>query len=169
MLAPRSPVGHCRDVAESWFLKIDGIEGESNVKGHEGDIDIEAWSWGVTQTGGGHGGGSAGRATFQDMSFVARISKASPNLFMSCATGLHHKSAQLTGLTVGEKMRPFLSYKLTDVLVSSVQESGSEAGPPQEQFALNYAKIEMSFTSQNAKGQTDSVVAGFDVRHNKKL
>ena len=157
-------------MAESWFLKIDGIEGESNVKGHEGDIDIEAWNWGVTQTGGGHGGGgTVGRATFQDMSFVARISKASPKLFMSCATGLHHKSAQLTGAAAGEKMRPFLTYKLSDVLVTSVQESGSEAGPPQEHFSLNYAKIEMSFTSQNAKGQTDAVVAAFDVRHNKKL
>ncbi|HKE73096.1 MAG TPA: type VI secretion system tube protein Hcp [Acidimicrobiales bacterium] len=158
-------------MAESWFLKIDGIEGDSNHEGHKGEIDIEAWNWGVTQSGTAHGGGGgAGRATFQDMSFVARISKASPKLFMSCATGLHHKSAQLTGAAAGEKMRPFLTYKLSDVLVSSVQESGSEAGPPQEHFSLNYAKIEMSFTPQDATGAAGApIVAGFDVKHNKKL
>src|SRR5262245_59145766 len=49
-------------VAESWFLKVDGIEGGSTSPVHKGEIDIESWSWGLTATsaGGGGGGGGAG-------------------------------------------------------------------------------------------------------------
>ena len=32
-----------------------------------------------------------GKPSFQDFHFVASISKASPTLFLSCATGVHHK------------------------------------------------------------------------------
>ena len=30
------------------FLKVDGIDGESLLKGHEKEIDVLAWSWGVS-------------------------------------------------------------------------------------------------------------------------
>ncbi len=34
-----------------YFLKIDGIEGESQDAKHKGEIDVESWSWGRHQTG----------------------------------------------------------------------------------------------------------------------
>ena len=62
-------------MAERWFLKIDGIPGESTDVNHKDEIDVLSWSWGVTQTGGsGGGGGGAGKAAFQDFHFVSRIS-----------------------------------------------------------------------------------------------
>ena len=33
--------------AVDFFLKIDGIEGESTQKGHEKEIEIQSWSFGV--------------------------------------------------------------------------------------------------------------------------
>jgi type VI secretion system secreted protein Hcp len=161
-------------VAESWFLKIEGIEGASANVAHKGEIDVQSWSWGLSQTLGaphtGGGGGGAGRPVFQDMHFTALISQASPKLFLSCASGTHHKDAQLTG-SRGEKFTEFLTYKMTDVVVTSVQD-GDTAGAslPVEQFSLGYATIEVSFRSQGAKGEAlPPVTAGFDVRHNKKL
>ena len=38
-------------MAVDYFLKIDGIDGESNDSKHKGSIDVESWSWGETQTG----------------------------------------------------------------------------------------------------------------------
>ena len=46
----------------------------------------------------GGGGGGAGKASLQDLHFVSHISKASPKLFLSCATGTHHKTASLSGV-----------------------------------------------------------------------
>ena len=34
-----------------YFLKIDGIEGESQDSKHSKEIELESWSWGETQTG----------------------------------------------------------------------------------------------------------------------
>ena len=162
-------------MAESWFLEIDGIEGESTDAAHKGEIDVQSWSWGVTQAGGAAGpggGGGAGRADFQDFHFVARISKASPQLFLACATGTHHKWAALSGVpTAGKsKATAFLTYKLSEVQVTSVQHSDSESEPPAEQFSLNYSKFEISYSPQTASGKLGPpVTAGFDVKHNKKI
>jgi type VI secretion system secreted protein Hcp len=161
-------------VAEQWFLKIDGIDGESTNDAHKDEIDVESWSWGVTQAGssGSGGGGGSGHAAFQDMHFVARISKASPKLFLSCATGSHHKVATLSGArTAGKgKTVDFLKYKLSDVQVTGVQHSDSDAGAPMEQFSLQYSKFEMSYSPQTTSGKLGTAVtAGFDVVQNKKL
>ncbi len=162
-------------MSDRWFLKIDGIDGDSTSVQHKGEIDVQSWSWGVIQTGsssgGSGGGGGAGRASFQDFHFVSRISKASPALFLACATGQHHKAATLTGERAGAaKGGTFLQYKLNDVLVTSVQHSDVAGGdPPIEQFSLNYSKIELSFFPQDAKGKVGApITAGFDVKAHKK-
>jgi type VI secretion system secreted protein Hcp len=164
---------HALHVSDRWFLKIDGIEGDSASVQHKGEIDVESWSFGVTQTGSSStgGGGGAGKASFQDFHFVSRISKASPALFLACATGQHQKSATLSGERAGRaKGGTFLQYKLNDVLVTSVQQSDSAGGEvPVEQYSLNYSKIELSFFPQDAKGKVGSpITAGFDVKAQKK-
>jgi type VI secretion system secreted protein Hcp len=161
-------------VAESWFLKIDGIQGASLDKVHKGEIDVESWSWGVVNEGspGSGSGGRAGRASFQDFGFVAKISQASPQLFLSCATGVHHKDATLSGRRAGgdKASGDFLKYKLSDVQVTSVQHSGSGSDVPVEQFSLSYGRFEITFTPQNPDGSPGSPIsAGFDVKLNKKV
>ena len=158
--------------AVDYFLKIEGIEGESTNATHKGEIDLESWSWGVSQSGpmGSGGGAGSGKAHFQDMHFVARISKASPKLFLSCAPGTHHKVATLSAARTAGKTVDYLKYKLSDVQVTSVQHSDSEAGAPMEQFSLQYRKFEMSYSPQTSSGKLGAAEkAGFDVQTNKKL
>ncbi len=164
-------------MAESWFLKIDGIPGDSKDVNHKDEIDVLSWSWGVTQTGGGvgtgagGGGAGAGKAAFQDFHFVSRISKASPKLFLSCATGTHIKTALLSGSRTAGKgaSSEFLKYKLSDVVITSDQHAGNEGETPIEQFSLNYSKIEMTLTPQDAKGGPGTPIkAAFDLKANKK-
>ena len=162
-------------MAERWFLKIDGIAGESTDMNHKDEIDVLSWSWGVTQTGGNSGsgaGGGAGKAAFQDFHFVSHISKASPTLFLSCATGTHHKTASLSGVRTAGKGQSseFLKYKLSDVVVTSDQHAGNQGEFPVEQFSLNYSKIEISYTPHTASGAAGTAIkAGFDVKANKKI
>jgi type VI secretion system secreted protein Hcp len=177
-LAFPTSIRHCDLVSERWFLKIDGIAGESTDVAHKDEIDVLSWSWGVAQTGGGSSGagggagGGAGKAAFEDFHFVSRISKASPALFLACATGTHHKSASLSGVRSAAKSKTgeFLKYKLSDVVVTSDQHSGDENGAPVEQFSLNYSKIEISYTPQTATGAGGTPIqAGFDVKSSKKF
>ena len=159
-------------MAENWFLKIDGIQGDSLDKVHKGEIDVQSWSWGVVHEGSpGPGGGGAGRVSFQDFHFVAKISKASPQLFLSCATGVHHKDATLSGSRVGDKASgDFLEYKLSDVLVTSVQHEEGGSDVPTEQFSLSYGRFEVTFTPQAIGGWLGMPIsAGFDVKLNNKV
>lgn len=162
-------------MAVSWFLKIDGVAGESTDVNHKDEIDVLSWSWGVAQTGGGAASGAgagAGKAAFQDLHFVSQISKASPKLFLSCATGTHHKTATLSGVRTAAKgaSSAFLKYKLSDVVVTSENHAGNQGEYPVEQFSLNYSKIEITFTPQTATGAAGAALkAGFDVKANKKI
>ncbi|MGH2721942.1 MAG: Hcp family type VI secretion system effector [Actinomycetota bacterium] len=138
-----------------YFLKIDGIKGESRDAKHAGEIEIESFSWGLSNSGTAHvgGGAGAGKAAFQDFSFLTPISSASPRLMVSCATGQHLKQAVLTARKAGGGQTEYYTIKLTEVLVSSYQQSG-EGGeaPPIDSFSLNFAKIEVSYLEQDAKG-----------------
>ena len=69
-------------MASDIFAKIGDIKGESADAKHKDEIEVLSFSWGVTNAASSvaGGGGGAGRATFQDLSIVHTIDKASPRL-----------------------------------------------------------------------------------------
>ena len=110
-----------------YFLKIDGIPGESQDSKHKDEIEIESFSWGEVQTGtASHGGGmGAGRVQMQDFNFTMKVNKASPKLFLACAQGSHIKSAVLTARKAGKDQQEYLKVTFSDLLVSSFQTGGA--------------------------------------------
>ena len=95
--------------AVDFFLKLDGIDGESVDDKHKGEIEITSWSWGVNQTShAGGGGGGAGKSVPLDFTFGHRIDKASPKLMLACATGQHIKQATLTCRKAGGQQQEYI-------------------------------------------------------------
>jgi type VI secretion system secreted protein Hcp len=159
-------------MAVDYFLKIDGIPGESHDSKHKDEIDLLSWSWGESQTGtfAGGGGGGAGKVNMQDFHFVMKVNKATPKLILACASGDHIKKAVLTCRKAGKEQQEFLKYTFTDVLVSSYQTGGSSSGDeiPSEQVSLNYTKMETEYKMQKADGTLDGgIKAGWDLKANK--
>ena len=156
------------------FLKIDDVKGESTDDKHKGEIDVESWSWGVTQSGtAGHGGGGgAGKALPQDFHFVKKFDKASPVLFINCTTGKHFKVATLTVRKAGEGQQEYLTVKMEDVMVSSYQVGGSGGSGviPGDQVSLNFAKLEILYKEQKPDGTLGGEVKQkYDFGANKKI
>jgi type VI secretion system secreted protein Hcp len=155
-----------------YFLKFDGIKGESADAKHKDEIDIESWSWGETHArpAGAGAGAGAGKVSMQDFHFVMRLNKASPALMKACATGQHIKMATLTGRKAGKGQQDYLTFKFHDVLVSSYQTGGTEHADvvPSDQVSFNFAKIEVEYKQQKPDG---SFVSGgqfkFDLKANK--
>ena len=81
----------------SMFIKLDGIDGESEDDDHEKWIDILSWSWGMSQSASTHigGGGSNAQASVQDVSFVKWVDKSTPGLMHCCLSGKHIAKAEL--------------------------------------------------------------------------
>jgi len=157
-----------------YFLKVDGIDGESQDAKHKGDIQVESFSFGATQTGthSAGGGGGAGKVAMQDFHFTQKVNKSSPKLALACATGQHIKKAVLVARKAGGTQQEFYTVTFTDLLVSSYQISGSGHGDtlPVDQISLNFAKIEWKYQQQDEKGNVGSpVIAGYDLKANKKL
>jgi type VI secretion system secreted protein Hcp len=160
--------------AVDYFLKVDGIDGESTDAKHTNAIDVESWSWGETQSGAhaGGGGGGAGKVVMQDFHFVTKVSKASPLLMLACATGQHIKKAVLTCRKAGGKQEDFLVVTMSDLLVSSFQTGGSGHSDivPTDQCSINFSKIEFEYKIQKPDGSMGSPVkAGYDLKLNKKV
>jgi type VI secretion system secreted protein Hcp len=156
-----------------YFLKIDGIAGESTDAKHKGEIEVESFSFGVSQSvsAAGGAGGGAGKPTFEDLNVVTRFGKAGPRLLQACATGEHLRSAVLTGRRDGQAQFAFVTLTLSDVLVRAYQSAAPTAEViPSDAFALAFAKLQIEHKAQKADGSAgESTVAGFDVRRNTKL
>ena len=137
-----------------YFLKLDGIPGESLNPEYKENIDVESWSWGVSNSGNAIGraaGGGAGKASAQDIHFTALLSKASPQLALACTNGKHIPSATLTCIESGRSSLNFLTITLTEVFVTNWETSAS-GDRPTDQFTLNFAKMEIDYRPQNPDG-----------------
>ncbi len=150
------------------FLKLDGVEGESVDSKHKGEIDVESFSWGLTNPSSATGQG-AGKVSMQDFHFVMRQNAASPKLILACATGEHIKKAVLTVRKAGKEQQEYLKVTMQDCLVSSYQTGGTGEEVPSDQVALNFGQIDYSYSPQAADGRLEApIVASVDVTQNRR-
>lgn len=140
------------------FLKIDGVKGESTDSNHKDEIELLSYSHGVSQpisaVASTSGGATSGRCNHTDLSVSKLLDVASPVLNQLCCTGKHIDSIVLTiRRSDGDKSIPYMVYKLTDTVISSVSIGGSSDQVPVETVTFNYSKIEWEYTKQaRAKG-----------------
>jgi type VI secretion system secreted protein Hcp len=158
--------------SSDFLLKIDGIDGESEQKGHEKAIDVLSWSWGASNSGSmsvGSGGGT-GKVNMQDFHFVMAFNNASPKLMQQCSTGEHIKKAQLFVRKSGGDPKEYMTWTFHDLLISSYQTGGHGGGDlPTDQVSFNYSKVELEYKPQDAKGQLGASVFGkFDLKKGMK-
>jgi type VI secretion system secreted protein Hcp len=154
------------------FIKIGDLKGESVDDKHKDEIQVLAWSWGMSQSGTTHAGpgGGSGKANFQDLSITHYIDKCSPNLMLACANGKHFSEALLTVRKAGEKPLEYLKITMTDLLITSVTTGGS-GGEDRltENVSLNFAKFKVEYTPQKKDGTGDApVTVGWDIAGNVK-
>ena len=142
-------------MAVDMFIKVGDIKGESQDKKHKEEIDVLAWSWGISQSGSAHvgGGAGAGKVNVQDLSFTKYIDKSSPDLMLNCCTGKHIPEVTLTCRKAGENPLEYLIITLSDTLISSVSTGGS-GGEDRltENVTLNFGKVKVEYTEQKADG-----------------
>lgn len=145
-------------MALDMFLNLGSkIKGESRdkVQGPKGDVDILAWSWGMSQSGTTHmgGGGGAGKANFQDISVTKYVDSASNALMVALAKGSHIDKCVLLVRKAGEGQLRYLEITMEECLVTSLSTGGS-GGEDRltENVTLNFAKVKFAYAPQDGKG-----------------
>jgi type VI secretion system secreted protein Hcp len=150
--AVRAPIASA--ASADYYLKIDGIEGEATDAGHEKQIDIQSWSWGVTAPRDASTGQASGKIKFNDFNYTKRIDKATPALFQACATGKHFKDATLyVSRKAGGGKMDFYKVTFTDALCSSWTQQGTGDDAPTESVSFTYSKVKVEYAPKPSVGQ----------------
>ena len=158
--------------ASDYFLKIEGVDGESTDAKHKGQIEIDSFSWGVSNSGSmaAGGGGGAGKASFSDLHFTKTVDKSSPKLMEAVATGEHLRSVDLVVRKAGGEQLEYYKIELQDVVISGYSTTGSSGEAPSESISLNFSKIVFEYTPQNADGTAAAPLkVGYDLALAKKI
>jgi type VI secretion system secreted protein Hcp len=159
------------------FLKIATVPGESTDDKHPAWIEALSFSWGASQAMGGTAsatGAHAGqRVDISDFSIVHHLDKASPKLFLACCTGEHIADVTMELCKAGGDKQKYMTYKFTDVMVSSVRPGGSsQSGDalPLEEVSFRFAKCELEYIPIDKTGKPQGQVpAGWDLAKNSKV
>ncbi|MBP6827913.1 MAG: type VI secretion system tube protein Hcp [Saprospiraceae bacterium] len=110
--------------AVDYFLKIEGVDGESADDTHKGWIEINSYS--------------LDRAAQKVQIARNKTSRSSAKLALFCAKGTHIKKAVLH---VRKSGGDYMKIELENVLITSYQTSSSSSGIPTESFSLNFTKV----------------------------
>jgi type VI secretion system secreted protein Hcp len=154
-----------------FFLKIDGIPGESTDARHWDEIDVTSWSWGLSNTGSTlPGGGGAAKVVFQDFRWSQGVDKSVVPMFVDLATGKHLRSVRLDVVRDdGASVNSFFELSFAEVILTQLQLGG--AGTAQSATAaLDFGRVTMRYRPQRADGSyLGWIEGGFDVEANKPL
>jgi type VI secretion system secreted protein Hcp len=158
-------------MAVDLFLKLAGIEGESVDSKHKGEIDVLAWSWGLSQdppSGTGSGGG-AGRVKIENISVQKLVDLASPLLLSFTAQGKRISDGTLTTRKPGKAANEFLLLKMQNVMVTSVHVNVAEEGSaPTENVTFSFGKVEFTYRASKPDGSAGTEKSfKWDVAQNK--
>ncbi|ECC1661576.1 Hcp1 family type VI secretion system effector [Salmonella enterica subsp. salamae] len=155
------------------FLKLDNIKGESQAEGFEDQIEIMSYSHNVAMQVSNDvslAERTSGRAHVGEMSLTKFVDLATPVLNEYCCSGRIIRKAVLTLCRNDDgKMRSFIVYNLSNVLISHLSVSGGTGGKPVETMSLNFTKIEWQITAGQSEGaQQESRSSVWDLAMNQK-
>jgi len=162
-------------MAVDMFLKLADCKGEAQDKSHKEEIDVLAWSWGMSQSGTMHtgGGGGGGKVSVQDISLTKYIDKSSPVLMQYCSVGKQFKDAVLTVRKAGgDNPLEYLVLTMKDVIVTSLSTGGS-GGEDRltENVSLNFSQYKVEYQQQKPDGSAEGgkIPWEFDIAANAKV
>lgn len=142
-----------RASAADMFLKMQGVTGEAGDTDHKGEIEVVSWSWGMKAgTVGTSANAQVSRAaTIEELHVVKNVDKSSATLMLYLNQNRLVPKAQLTVRKAGKEALEYLKIDLEKVRVSAWQVA-SEGGTLVERVTLGFAKVEVTYTPQDATG-----------------
>lgn len=155
------------------YIKFDGIDGEVVEKDHDKWVEILSCSQVVHQPGAGAAGSARnkGSAVFEDILIRKLGDKSTAKILGLVAKGDRVKTIEIHFCTSTKKgQQAYLTYKLSDVLISSYSCDTSCKDRPQESMALNFAKIEFNYKEVKEGGELGAANPfGWDVNKDQAI
>ena len=152
------------------YLTVEGVTGESERAGHEGEIELLSFSFGASNPSsiGTGGGGGIGTVNIHSFTFEKKTDAASAELFKQCCKGKHFETGKVTLYKAGGEGGPvdYLIFEFTEVYVDDIQWAGSEGGGiPTEVVSFSFGKIVVTYNQQDGGGaKTGSFMGSWNLK-----
>jgi type VI secretion system secreted protein Hcp len=133
------------------FMKVGDIKGAAQDQGHSDWIRIDSMTSPIHRSipeGAVDQQRARGETTLGDVVVVKQVDMATTKLAEACATGKFIADVQINFCTtVNGKNEPYLTYKLSNVIVTSHSFQGQADGKvlPTEEITFAYTKIEWNY------------------------
>jgi type VI secretion system secreted protein Hcp len=139
-------------MASDYYLKIDGVTGESQAVGMTDYIELDSFSFGASNPADVGGKGlSAGKASLSDFSFTCALDSASYQILRNLYTGKHVDTVTFVGRKTGGDAKPYtyLQSIMTNCFITSHSTGGGSSGVPSQSVSLAYEQIEFEYYTQD--------------------
>ena len=127
--------------------------GEATSAGHEGDILVRSWSWGVTGNSALGSSNAPGRS-YKQLTVDKSVDAASTALLNALVKNDEVKEAKLTMRKAGEGQVDYFTLTLKNARIVSVDLVGDESGSMTEQIALSFTTVEIEYRPQQGTGSS---------------
>lgn len=151
----------CEVRADDWYMKIEGIKGESTHPKLPGWMRLKSVS-SLLNVSSNPTNPPTGPAVFS-CDAQKLVDSTSPQLLERCANGTLHPTVTFAFV---RSSPPATQYRITlkEVLISSLSQTGSQGDPPSESLSFNFQKIEWTYLELDENGgNTGGFTGKFDV------
>lgn len=151
-LAFTMPLAHA---SADYFLKIDGVDGESTDDRHRGEIEVLSWSVGASRD-----AATRNKPCVKDIGVTKVVDKATPLLFANAVSGMTIPNATLVARKNVGARAPLEYFVITlkDVVITAVQDAGGTGDTPVEQVSLGFGSLTIAYKPQNPDGSLGTAV-----------
>ena len=142
-------------MAVDMFLKLGSVTGASKDKIHANEINVLAWSGGLTNSGSTQGGSDAGigRVSLQGLKVTKFADRSTPNVMPACCDGSHFDGAQLAVRKAGGFPVEYLKVQMSKMFVTRVSTEDSYSDSRlTENVMLNFERVTVDYTPPDEKG-----------------
>jgi type VI secretion system secreted protein Hcp len=140
-----------------YFLKIDGIDGESNDSKHPNEIQLESFMLNVVNRG-RHGDYGVGKPFHDDAHFFAYVDQSYPKVKQACAKGEPLPKAVLTCRKAGKNQQDYLRITFSDLLITSCQIDIRDQTLPLVDFTISFVKKLIEYKEQKQDGTLSGAI-----------
>jgi len=159
-------------MAVDYFLKINGINGESLQVNHKQEMEMLSWSFGETMKATPAAGTQGGveKVKLGEFNFTKRLDISSPQLHSQNSAGALIQWARFTARRAGEtggQPVDYLFVTFGQVVITNYEVHGrGEDGWPSENISFSYKTIVMTYRQMINGVAQGPVVGGYDASQN---
>jgi type VI secretion system secreted protein Hcp len=141
--------------ASDYFLKIDGVNGETTTGNTPGAIAVDGFEWGAENKltiGSASGGAGAGKATLNELTIEKPVDSTSPALFQMLGAGTKINGMELVARKVGPAGAApiYMRYTFQLAFVTSQIQTGAAGDGIHEKLTFSYGAVKQTYVKPGA-------------------